>query len=258
MSEILVETNQLSKHFQTVVAVDKVDLSIKKGSIYALLGPNGAGKTTLIRMLLGLLKPTFGDVIVNGVKVSAFPKEIRGKIGILPQFSAAYYDLTPMKNIKFILNLNNIKYEDVSQKLSNYFRRLEITPNLLDKPFSKLSGGEQRAICFIMAVITNKDFIIADEPTSGLDIARAKYIRTIIKDLVEKEGKTVLLSSHIVSDLEELAEYCGILVKGKLIFQGMKEEIIQKYAPETQEFEDAIINAFGPKSNNVIDPLGGL
>ncbi len=258
MSEILVETNQLSKHFQNVVAVDKVDLSIKKGTIYALLGPNGAGKTTLIRMLLGLLKPTFGDVLVNGVKVSVSPKEIRGKIGILPQFSAAYYDLTPMKNIKFILNLNNIKYEEVSQKLSNYFRRLEITSNLLNKPFSKLSGGEQRAICFIMAVITNKDFIIADEPTSGLDIARAKYIRTIIKDLVEKEGKTVLLSSHIVSDLEELAEYCGILVKGKLIFQGKKEEIIEKYAPETQEFEDAIINAFGPLSNNISDPFGGF
>jgi len=258
MSEILVETNKLSKHFQTLIAVDKVDLSIKKGTIYALLGPNGAGKTTLIRMLLGLLKPTYGNVLVNGINVSDSPKEIRGKIGILPQFSAAYYDLTPMKNIKFILNLNNIRYEDVSDKLSNYFRRLDITPNLLEKPFSKLSGGEQRAICFIMAVITNKEFIIADEPTSGLDIARAKYIRTIIKDLVEKEGKTVLLSSHIVSDLEELAEYCGILVKGKLTFQGKKEEIIQTYAPETLEFEDAIINAFGPLSNNVSDPLGSV
>jgi ABC-type multidrug transport system ATPase subunit len=109
-----------------------------------------------------------------------------------------------------------------------------------------------------MAVITNKEFIIADEPTSGLDIARAKYIRSIIKDLVENEGKTVLLSSHVVSDLEELAEYCGILVKGKLIFQGKKEEIIEKYAPETREFEDAIINAFGPLSDGISDPFGGI
>ncbi|GAH69896.1 unnamed protein product [marine sediment metagenome] len=94
-----------------------------------------------------------------------------------------------------------------------------------------------------------------DEPTSGLDIARAKYIRTIIKDLVEKEGKTILLSSHIVSDLEELAEYCGILKEGSLVFQGDKEEIISTYSPETKDFEDAIVNAFqAPVGSKSISP----
>ena len=258
MSEMMVETHQLSKHFNSIIAVDKVNLSIPKGSIYALLGPNGAGKTTTIRMILGLLKPTIGEVLVNGIDVSNNPKDIRGQIGILPQFSAAYFDLTPMQNIKFTLELNNINFKEMQPTLTNFFKRLDITSELLDKPFSKLSGGEQRAICFIMAAMTKKEFLILDEPTTGLDIARAKHIRTIIKELAETAGKTILLSSHIVSDLEELAEYCGILVNGKLVFQGRKEEIIQTYAPDTNDFEDAIIQAFGSKENENHLPLEGL
>jgi len=256
MSELMVESRQLTKYFNSLLAVDRIDLQIPKGTIYALLGPNGAGKTTTIRMLLGLLQPTSGEVVVNGVNVSSEPKLIRGEIGLLPQYSAAYYDLTPMQNLSFILELNNIAYEDVRNALGEYFRTLDISYELLNKPFSKLSGGEQRSISFIMAAITNKDFLILDEPTSGLDIARAKYIRSIIKYLVEKQGKTVLLSSHIVSDLEELADYCGILKQGKLIFQGKKGEIIEQFAPDTKDFEDAIVNAFGAKAN-VIPFMGG-
>jgi ABC-2 type transport system ATP-binding protein len=258
MSELIVQTTQLTKFFNTVLAVDKVNLEIPRGSIYAFLGPNGAGKTTTIRMLLGLLKPSSGSIIVDGIDVSSNPKEIRGKIGLLPQFSAAYYDLTSMQNIKFNLELNNIKLESVQPTLSDFFSRLEITTELLNKPFSKLSGGEQRAICFIMSAITDKDFLILDEPTSGLDIARARYIRSIIKDLSEVHGKTILLSSHIVSDLEELAEYCGILVKGKLVFQGKREEIIEKYAPDSKDFEEAIVSVFNSKKSDEQPILGGI
>ncbi len=250
MSDLMVESKQLTKYFDSFLAVDKIDLKIPKGKIYALLGPNGAGKTTTIRMLLGLFRPTSGEVLVNGIDVAQEPKTIRGKVGILPQVSAAYYDLTPMQNINFILELNNISYQDVKATLGEYFKTLDISNELLNKPFSKLSGGEQRSICFIMAAVTDKEFLILDEPTSGLDIARAKYIRSIIKYLVEKQGKTILLSSHIVSDLEELADYCGILKQGKLVFQGKKEEIINEFAPDTQDFEDAIVNAFGSKTSN--------
>ncbi|MHA1668359.1 MAG: ABC transporter ATP-binding protein [Candidatus Heimdallarchaeaceae archaeon] len=257
MSEFMVETFNLSKSFQTTLAVNNVNLKIPKGSIYALLGPNGAGKTTTIRLLLGLLKPTKGKVIVNDIDVSLHSKKIRGQISLLPQFSAAYYDLTPLKNIKFIIELNGIRYEDVLPDLEDFFHKLEITSELLNKPFSKLSGGEQRAISFIMAAITNREFLILDEPTSGLDIARAKYIRSIIRDLADK-GKTVLLSSHIVSDLEELAEYCGVLKKGKLVFQGKKEEIISHFAPSSGSFEDAIIEAFKTPEKEIIHPLEGF
>ena len=255
MSEFMVKTVNLSKDFKMTRAVDRVNIEIPKKSIYALLGPNGAGKTTTIRMILGLLRPSSGQVYVNGFNVSENPKSIRGQIGLLPQFSAAYYDLTPLQNIKFILELNNLAFEEVNVKMTEYFEKLDIKQELLQKSFTKLSGGEQRAISFIMAAITDKEFLILDEPTSGLDIARAKYIRSIIKDLVEIEGKTILLSSHIVSDLEELADYCGILKEGSLVFQGDKEEIINTYSRETNDFEDAIINAFqAPVGSRSVSP----
>lgn len=243
MSEIIMETSKLTKTFETLIAVNGVNLRIPKGSIYALLGPNGAGKTTTIRMLLGILKPNIGQIMINGTDVIAHPRSIRGKIGILPQISAAYHDLTPLENIRFIMNLHNISFSKNKHKLDDYFDTLGLTNDLLNKPFSKLSGGEQRAVCFIMASILNTEILILDEPTSGLDIARAKYIRSIISQMAE-EGKTILLSSHIVSDLEELATHCGIMKKGQLVFQGTKHELIDFYSPESRDFEEAIIAAF--------------
>lgn len=256
MTDYMIETSSLTKAFKEKIAVRGVNLLVPKGSIYALLGPNGAGKTTTIRMILGLLAPSEGNVTVNGIETTIDPKLIRGQVGLLPQYSSAYVDLTPMQNIKFILKLNGQSFEGAKSKLAEYFEKLEITEDLVHKKFSKLSGGEQRAFSFIMAVITDKDILILDEPTSGLDITRAKYIRSIIKDLVE-EGKTVLLSSHIVSDLEELAEYCGILKEGELIFQGTKDAIIDHYASDTRDFEDAIVNAFKTplKNNNSIQEV---
>ncbi len=239
-----VETHNLTKYYKEKLAVNNVNLRINKGSVYALLGPNGAGKTTTIRMLLGIMVPTAGQIKINDLDIIHNPKKIRGEIGILPQNSAAYHDLNAMHNIKFILDLHGIKFKNVKDQLSEYFVQLEITPDLLNKPFSKLSGGEQRAIAFIMAIIIDKPILILDEPTSGLDIARAKYIRAIIKDLAETKNKTILLSSHIVSDLEELATHCGILKNGSLVFQGTKDELVQTYSPETLDFEDAIVESF--------------
>ncbi|MHA1115662.1 MAG: ABC transporter ATP-binding protein [Candidatus Heimdallarchaeaceae archaeon] len=239
----MIKTLNLTKSFKEKVAVNNINLLVPKGTIYALLGPNGAGKTTTIRLLLGLLKPDYGKIEINNIDVVSQPKEIRGKIALLPQISAAYHDLTPMQNIKFILELNNIQFDEVKAELNYYLRRLEITADILLKPFSKLSGGEQRAISFIMTIILNKDFLILDEPTSGLDISRGKYVREIILDLAKK-GKTIMLSSHIISDLEELAEYCGIMKNGFLTFQDKKEKLIEKYAPNTEDFEEAIIQAF--------------
>ncbi|MHA1123175.1 MAG: AAA family ATPase, partial [Candidatus Heimdallarchaeota archaeon] len=113
----------------------------------------------------------------------------------------------------------------------------------LDLNFGKLSGGEKRVISLVRTIISSGDLIILDEPTTGLDIARAKLVRDIIRDLVEKEGRTVVMSSHIISDLEDLATHTGILKDGELVFEGTKGEVIQTYAPDS-DFEEAIISAF--------------
>ena len=236
MSDLMVETQQLTKQFKLLLAVDNVNLQIPKGTIFALLGPNGAGKTTTIRMLLGLLKPTFGSIKVNNIDVTLNPKAIRGKIGLLPQFSAAYYDLTPIQNIKFILELNNIAYEEVYPKLIKYFQTLEITQDLLNKPFSKLSGGEQRSISFIMAIITNKEFLILDEPTTGLDPIMADVINELILNMRERLNITSLAITHDMKSAYKIADRIAMLFEGQIIQIGTPEEIQQTENPIVYQF----------------------
>ena len=207
-----------------------------------MLGPNGAGKTTAIRILTGILKPATGKVVVQGVLVTKNPEEIRSKIGVLSQFTAGYKDFSTKDNILLFTSIIGVNKEYAHNKMVDLLTKLDMLDKL-DLEFNKLSGGEKRAIGLIRTIISSKDLIILDEPTTGLDIARAKKVRDILRDLVEKENKTILMSSHITSDLEELATHAGILKEGMLIFQGTKQEVIETFAPG-DSFENAIIYAF--------------
>ncbi len=239
---IIIETKNLCKSFGSKQILKNVSLNIPKGSIYALLGPNGAGKTTTIRILTGILKPTSGEVYVQGVDVVSNPEEIRSEIGILSQLSAGYKDFKTRDNILLFTSIVGVDKLEATIKMEELLRLLEMDDKL-DLNFGKLSGGEKRVISLVRTIISSGDLIILDEPTTGLDIARAKLVRDIIQDLVEKEGRTVVMSSHITSDLEHLATHTGILKDGELVFEGTKGEVIQAYAPDS-DFEAAIISAF--------------
>ncbi len=238
----IIETKNLCKSFGSKQILKNVSLNIPKGSIYALLGPNGAGKTTTIRILTGILKPTSGEVYVQGVDVVSNPEEIRSEIGILSQLSAGYKDFKTRDNILLFTSIVGVDKLEATIKMEELLRLLEMEDKL-DLNFGKLSGGEKRVISLVRTIISSGDLIILDEPTTGLDIARAKLVRDIIQDLVEKEGRTVVMSSHITSDLEHLATHTGILKDGELVFEGTKGEVIQAYAPDS-DFEAAIISAF--------------
>lgn len=238
----IIETKNLCKSFGSKQILKNVSLNIPKGSIYALLGPNGAGKTTTIRILTGILKPTSGEVYVQGVDVVSNPEEIRSEIGILSQLSAGYKDFKTRDNILLFTSIVGVDKLEATIKMEELLRLLEMDDKL-DLNFGKLSGGEKRVISLVRTIISSGDLIILDEPTTGLDIARAKLVRDIIQDLVEKEGRTVVMSSHITSDLEHLATHTGILKDGELVFEGTKGEVIQAYAPNS-DFEAAIISAF--------------
>jgi len=240
--ELIIETKDLCKSFGQKQVLKNVSLHVLKGSIYALLGPNGAGKTTTIRILTGIMKPTSGEVYVQGVDVIKKPEDVRAEIGILSQLSAGYKDIKTRDNILLFTSIVGIDREEASKKMMALLELLEMNDKL-ELNFGKLSGGEKRVINLVRTIISSGELIILDEPTTGLDIARAKKVRDIIQELVTKEGKTVLMSSHITSDLEDLATHTGILKEGKLIFEGTKEDVIKTYAPEGN-FEMAIINAF--------------
>ncbi|MBK5112033.1 MAG: ABC transporter ATP-binding protein [Candidatus Heimdallarchaeota archaeon] len=241
-SNFIIETNNLCKSFGNKQILRNVSLHIPKGSIYALLGPNGAGKTTTIRILTGIMKPTSGDAIVQGIDVVRNPELIRSEIGILSQLSAGYKDFKTRDNILLFTSIVGVDKMEATIKMEELLRLLEMEDKL-DLNFGKLSGGEKRVISLVRTIISSGDLIILDEPTTGLDIARAKLVRDIIHDLVKREGRTVVMSSHITSDLEDLATHTGILKDGELVFEGTKEEVIQAYAPDSN-FEDAIITSF--------------
>ncbi|MCE7734892.1 MAG: ABC transporter ATP-binding protein [Candidatus Heimdallarchaeota archaeon] len=218
-----------------------VSLKIKQGRVLALLGPNGAGKTTTIRVILGLLKPTSGEVNVLDIDVTQHPEKIRSKIGLLPQSNAGYKSLTGRDNIEFILKLVGKSAAEYSSDLYQLLDRLNLL-EVAEKKWSVLSGGEQRALGFIRAILMGEDILILDEPTTGLDLARAAIIRKIIQEQV-RGGKTVVMSSHIITDLEELAEDIVIMKNGKIVRTGSREDILNYYTKDG-DLEDALVVAF--------------
>lgn len=240
-SEYVCEMLGVDKIINYTQILTNISFQIKRGKVTALLGPNGAGKTTTIRIIMSLLKPTNGSVRVFGEDIQSQAPKIRGRVGLLPQRNAGYKQLTTMENLKFILALNNISMDDIKNELDVLLNRLDLT-ELMDKKFGKLSGGEARSFGFIRAVLTGKEFLILDEPTTGLDLARAVQIRRIIQEEVDK-GKTVLMSSHVITDLEELAQDIIILKNGKVLKTGSRDQIQNHFAPKGR-LEDAIVNAF--------------
>ena len=238
----IIETKDLRKQFGDVPIVKGISLKVPKGGIYALLGPNGAGKTTTIRVLTGILKPTSGQVFVQGIDVVKDAEKIRAEVGILSQLSAGYKDFKTRDNILLFTSIVGVPEEEAIKQMTEMLTKLDMLDKL-ELKFGKLSGGEKRVISLVRTIISSKELIILDEPTTGLDIARAKKVRDIIQDLVKNHGKTVLMSSHITSDLEALATHTGILKDGELVFQGTRDEIIAKYSA-SGDFEEAIISAF--------------
>jgi len=235
----------VTKHINGATILRNVNLKLRKGKVTALLGPNGAGKTSTIRVILGLLEPQEGTIEVLGRNVSDNEEKIRELIGLLPQTDAGYKSMTAWENLEFLIKLSGQSMGDVADKLQSLLTRLDLT-DVIDQDFGTLSGGERRALGFIRAILTGAKFMILDEPTTGLDLARAAMMRKIIQEEV-KTGKTVLMSSHVITDLEELAEEIVIMKNGTVERAGTREEIQEFYA-QGEDLEDAIVAAFQNKS----------
>lgn len=241
-TEQICELRQVFKEINHIRILENLSFSLRQGKVTALLGPNGAGKTTTIRIILGLLAPTSGSVLVFGSNMNGSSDDIRTKIGLLPQSDSGYKGLTGRQNIEFILKLAGIAKTEYYPEFETLLKRLDLE-GTIDKDWAVLSGGEQRAIGFIRAILLGKELLILDEPTSGLDLARAATIRKIIQEQVTTFGKTILMSSHIITDLEQLAEDIIIIKKGKILVQGERNEVISHFS-STGSFEEAIISAF--------------
>jgi len=226
MSNFAIETYQLTRRFGDKVAVDAVDLRAPSSGIYCFLGPNGAGKTTTIRMLLGLLRPDSGQVHILGQPISQRSIDQRRLLGSLVESPSYYAHLTGRENLEIIRQMRRGDRTFVEQALETV--RLTGDAGRLVKTYS--TGMKQR-LGVAMALIGEPQLLILDEPTNGLDPAGILEMRSLLKRLAHEQGLTLFVSSHLLSEVEQIADTIGIISSGKLIFQGSKGDLQTGYSP---------------------------
>jgi ABC-2 type transport system ATP-binding protein len=216
----IVETHNLSKTYGGTNRVHQVNLAVETGQIFGFLGPNGAGKTTTLKMLLGLIKPSEGTVKVFGKDLNKHRPSILNQTGSLIESPSYYGHLTGLENMKVMQRLRNVPNKNIDEALK--IVRLE---NQKHKQADQYSLGMKQRLGIAMALLAFPSLLILDEPTNGLDPAGIGEIRELIKSLPGQYGITVLLSSHLLSEIEQIATSVGIISDGKLLFQGTMQSL---------------------------------
>jgi ABC-2 type transport system ATP-binding protein len=221
--ENAVEVKELTKNFGSLLAVDHVSFDVKHGEIFGLLGPNGAGKTTSIRMICGMLTPTSGTVIVAGFDVSQKPQEVKRRIGLVPDISNLFAELSARVNLEFMGKLYGLNKKTRRERIDEVLELFQLKDRQHDlvKYYSK---GMHRRLTIAAALLHQPEILIMDEPTSGLDAQTARLVREIIIDL-NKEGRTILITTHQIDEADKLAQRVGIIDHGHLIALDTPEKI---------------------------------
>lgn len=221
MSEYVIETKGLTKEYNRKRSVSDLNLHIKKGRIYGLLGRNGAGKTTTMKMILNLIDSSAGEVIVFGKSMKKYNKEILPRIGCLIESPGFYPNLTGTENLKIFAELRGIPKRNAIKE------SLELVGLKYNdkKLFSQYSMGMKQRLAIALAVMHDPEILILDEPINGLDPIGIAEVRTFIRKLCTEKGKTILISSHILSEIELIADDIGIIDNGVLLEEESLEEL---------------------------------
>lgn len=227
----LTATN-LRKTFQDNVAVKDVSLELREGESVGLVGPNGAGKSTTIAMLSTLLKPTAGDVTLNGDSVIARPDPLRKILGIVPQEIALYPELTAEENLGFFGALYGLKGQELRQAVDQALELVELSDRRKES-IKKYSGGMKRRINIAAALLHGPRIVIMDEPTVGVDPQSRNHILESVRTLNREHGLTVLYTSHYMEEVEQLCDRIYIMDHGEIIAEGTKDAIKDRLSTET-------------------------
>ncbi len=222
----MIQTKRLTKYYGNLAAVIDLDLTIEEGDIFGFIGPNGAGKTTTMRILATLLEPTRGTALINGLSVTKHGKKVRRLVGYMPDFMGVYDDLKVFEYLEFFAAAFGIERR---RRKSIVEGVLELT-DLKSKQnvdVDSLSRGMQQRLGVARVLVHDPKVLILDEPASGLDPRARIEIRELLREL-KKMGKTIMISSHILSELEEICDRVGIIEHGRMVFSGSMEEIISR------------------------------
>lgn len=210
----MIEVKNLVKQYGDHIAVDHLSFTVEKGQIYGFLGPNGAGKSTTMNIMTGYLSATEGEVLINGHNIFEEPEEAKKCIGYLPEQPPLYMDMTPLEYLYFVAELKKIPKADRAQMIADIMKLVKIT-DVCERLIRNLSKGYKQRVGLAQAIMGYPEIIILDEPTVGLDPKQIIEIRDLIKTLSEKH--TVILSSHILSEVSAVCDYVMIIAHGKLV-----------------------------------------
>ena len=231
-----IRIQNLTKKYKDVVAVDNLNLAVKRGELFSLLGVNGAGKTTAIKMLCGLSKPTSGDAFLNGISICKDSDAVKAFIAVSPQETSIAQGLSVLENLELMCGVHSFTKEKQNEKIAELTKMLGLDI-VIKKKSGKLSGGWQRRLSIAMALISEPEILFLDEPTLGLDVLARRDLWDIIKAL---KGKvTIVLTTHYMEEAEALSDRIGIMKDGRLLICDTADKI--KEVAKTEDFEQAFV-----------------
>ncbi|GHU38220.1 daunorubicin resistance protein DrrA family ABC transporter ATP-binding protein [Bacilli bacterium] len=221
--EIAIEVKGLTKIFKGKKAVDGIDLTIKKGEVFAILGPNGAGKTTAVRMMSTLLKADGGNINIFGHDAVKEAAEVRKMIGLTGQYASVDEDLTAWENLMIFTALNGLDKKQSKAKATQLLQDFTLM-EAKDKQIKNFSGGMRRRLDLAVSLIANPPLVFLDEPTTGLDPRTREQMWEVIREMIAK-GTTVLLTTQYLEEADQLADHIALIDKGKLVIEGTPDEL---------------------------------
>ncbi len=231
MTDLVLETSNLTRFFGEKCAVYRLNLKVPKGVVYGFLGPNGAGKSTTLRMVVGCLRPTYGKIKVFGLNVFSDRVKVMEKLGYLPEKPVAYPYMTPMDFLVYMGRLSGLTRKEAVEKARELLDFVGLG-RLAYSKVNTLSAGERQRLGFAQALINEPEFLVLDEPTSNLDPVGRFDILNKVRRLAEEKGLTVLISSHVIPEVERVSDYVGIINNGLLVVQGRISDLIAEEEDE--------------------------
>ncbi|NTU83496.1 MAG: ABC transporter ATP-binding protein [Chloroflexales bacterium] len=226
MSEIMIKTDGLGKRYGDFTAVEALSLTIWRGEVFGLLGPNGAGKTTTILMLLGLTEPSAGAVQVLGLDPRRQPLRVKARVGYLPDQVGFYNDLSARANLVYTAHLNSITGAQASRRITGALERMGLGA-VMDKRVGTFSRGMRQRLGLAEILLKEPELVIMDEPTLGLDPEAAREFLALIREL-KAEGITILLSSHLLHQVQAVCDRVGLFSHGRMVLEGPVESLAQQ------------------------------
>jgi ABC-2 type transport system ATP-binding protein len=238
-------TRGLVRQFDTKLAVNNLNLNVQRGEFFGFLGPNGAGKSTTIKMMVGLLRPSAGNIWVGGVDVWRDPTRVRSLIGVLPEYLNLYERLSGREFITFAGHMYGVPEADIQRRTEELLHVLDLSSDA-DKLIVDYSVGMRKKVALAAAIIHRPQVLFLDEPFEGIDPVSSRVIRDILHDLTQR-GTTIFFSSHIMEVVERLCSRVGIINHGQLVAEGTLQELRQRASGDQKDatLEDIFLNVIG-------------